>query len=443
LRLRVPFGGGFRRARLNGRRVRTDCVQCCSDSPWYIKGIACVYGTLSGACAEAARPDIWICVNATTSNGQTVRERYGSSASATFTVLYNGACYRATYRPLDDSGLTATETQAIASGLERIACDEVVNDTPVDCNDERCPRGLGFVEATLCRPGEGANPPRVFVCSAAITEACTFNYAGFCYCIKPGIGVGIGSIPADAIIFYTSPCTTVDGVHRQRTCCQCLAGCTWAPLRGDYSRICCCGEMTLVAYAASWRVRRTLTNAAGTSYEEVIGNATRGTPDANGDLPATFTFVSVAADGSILENRTEDALLRVPGGIDLCGFNSNDPPPTWCIYGSCTDDPQYNLPQNTGMRYLVPAFVDEPNRTGMQTGVSNASCNSIAMRQSGVTTYTYSDGVEVIDADYSINFTWNRVVPEECRGDCLDVGSPVYIVKPIVEGLADPRSLLP
>lgn len=394
-------------------------MRCCNVAPpWYLRARPCRYGPPTGPCADEVRPDIWLCVDAIISNtNQTVRESIPLGTQ--FRFFYDGWCYTTTYKRLDGTDDTATEDAAISSGMRRILCGDTFGPLVPDCNDPLCPSGDGFIEATLCRPAQGQEPVRVFVCASVVSSACVFNYAGACYCIKPGPGVGYNAIPQGAHVFYTNPCGIMPDGSIMRACCQCVDGCVSAPLRGSPGTICCCGTLTLVAYSASWSVRRTQSSGA---YQQWAGGATRGTPDENGQLPFRATFTSVNSSGAVVTQFDVDDFLRPPTA--RCGFpyDNTDPtsfPANWCQYGVCQDDPQFHMPEALRMRYIEPSFAGETNRTGQLVGVSNVSCRSLGSRLRGTVTYTYSDDVETLVADYNANFTWLATVPDECRGACL------------------------
>ncbi len=422
-------------------------MRCCrrtTVAPWYILAHACEYNApVPSECQSAIRPDLWVCVDAViVSTGQTIRNTYAPLTARTFTFLHQGWCYTATYGPLDDSGLTATEADAIASGLERIVCGDVVDRVATDCADDRCPTGIGFVRATPCG-GDRPDLPAVYVCAASVRREFVARITNggetLCYCIKPGPKTDLTLIPPGSLIFYSvfypedGGTSNAPVVAQYRACCECSDGCVSAPLRGDPRRVCCCGDAVLLSYAITWSVRRTQTNG---DWQEVTGVGTAGSPDDQGCLPVRYTFTTFrASDGAFGGNPPQDAAICPPNWS--CGFpfpfgfpggtGGPWPPPAWCWGGKpsqCgidTTPPTFSLQDLLGLPWLEPVLpVNLENQQGRMNGVANASCNSIAMEQ--ITTPTgiiNGETGDVFTARINVNLTYAVSIPVPCRGECL------------------------
>lgn len=445
MRLRVPFGGGFRRARLNGRRVRTDCVACCSDSPWYIRAFACYYGTLSGSCASIPKPDVWVCVNAITSNGQTVRERYGVPLPGrTFTFIKDGWCYTSTYSPLEDSGLTATEADAIASGLDRIACNESVNTIDGDCNSPLCPTGIGYVRATQCN-NEVAGP-EVYVCAGQVRRVFVTNINGICYCVRPGVAIDRTQIPPDALrfdrVFYPGdPNVVIEPFTlfaTYRACCECVADCNYANLQDDPNRVCCCDpDAVLLSYVMDYGfIRTTIDDDGVTTVQTVTGRAAPGGTPA---LPVLYHW-EFRSNGQLVQDGDNEA----PFTDFWCGFNqiSGFPPRTFVDYDPVNGG-GFGIAQSLIRLDLNIESGDQIS--GAYNGTFNASCSSYALEIIGtVRNPDYGRG-ETVETRININATFSQAL-QRCRGLCGSVEQPpgaVFLTKPQVESIANPRELLP
>lgn len=470
--LRVRDGEVFRRVRYGPRRAQTPCNPCCTTQTWYILAVPCgIPSGVGGPCQPLPRQYVWVCVDAKLSDtGQTIRESLGPTESCV-TFLYGGWCYSVCYTPPSDDGFTTFDPPRIPGSLPVVECGDTIEvvarrpynpATPgynaADCGTTACPTGVNYVEATRC--SGGYPDPRVFVCSGQVRRAIVTGQTGECLCIKPGPGIDAAFIPPGSRIFNSvaypednpgvvNLTTTILAEFEQ--CCECLPGCVVAPLRwATNTHKCCCGEGRVIAYATSWSVTRTQDNG---NSQTITGNGTSGTPNATtGGLPVRYTFTSNVVGQppavSVVDTELPDPgfecgfpyLFGYPGGT-----GGSFPPPSWCEYGPatlpCHQDGTggylgYNLVGRFGWPTILPNLGPggQDAQQGTLVGVCNASCTSLAAELIG--TLRNDETGETYEARYNINLTYNVVVPEACRGNCVETAqvAPGVKPKPITEG---------